>query len=105
MDQKDRIDENQQNAASNKFVERFELDDAPPTAVRPPKPAIPVNSKVKEDSRMELYDWLQCIVGALLIGVFVFMFIGRQVQVDGDSMLPTLHNGDRIITSRMFYSP
>ena len=55
--------------------------------------------------RMELYDWLQCIVFAVICGIFIFMFFGRTIGVEGDSMLQTLHYNDRIIMSNLFYSP
>ena len=55
--------------------------------------------------RMELYDWLQCIVFAVICGIFIFMFFGRTIGVEGDSMLKTLHSNDRIIMSNLFYSP
>ena len=55
--------------------------------------------------RMELYDWLQCIVFAVICGIFIFMFFGRTIGVEGDSMLQTLHWNDRIIMSNLFYTP
>jgi len=55
--------------------------------------------------RMELYDWLQCIVSAIICGLFLFIFLGRTIGVDGRSMLQTLHNKDRVIMSNLFYSP
>ena len=60
---------------------------------------------VSEKTRMELYDWLQCIVAAVIVGIFIFVFIGRPIGVDGDSMLNTLHNQDRVIMSNLFYTP
>lgn len=54
---------------------------------------------------MELYDWVQCLVAALLCGILIFMFIGRIIGVDGSSMFPTLHHTDKIITSNLFYEP
>jgi len=57
------------------------------------------------DGKLELYDWIQSVVFALVIGILVFIFIGRVVTVDGSSMYPTLHNADKIITSDLFYTP
>ena len=37
------------------------------------------------------------IIGAALVAVLMMMFIFRSYQVDGPSMQPTLHNGDRLI--------
>lgn len=56
-------------------------------------------------AKLELYDWVQCVVTALVAGIFIFMFIARVVSVEGSSMYPTLHNTDKIITSKLFYTP
>jgi len=55
--------------------------------------------------RMELYDWLQCIVTAIICGVLIFIFIGRTIGVDGYSMIKTLRNNDRVVISNFFYTP
>jgi len=94
MDENERSDifnnkKDQDNAVSgdDEFEFEFEEDDE------------------SEKTRMELYDWLQCIVAAVIVGIFVFVFIGRPIGVDGDSMLNTLHNQDRVIMSNLFYTP
>ena len=61
--------------------------------------------KKKERVRMELYDWLQCIVTAIICGVLIFIFLGRTIGVDGRSMLRTLQHSDRVIISNLFYTP
>lgn len=61
--------------------------------------------KPAASARGEVYDWLQCIVTALLVCVLVFVFIGRMIGVVGSSMVDTLHEGDRIIISNLFYTP
>ena len=58
-----------------------------------------------ERVRMELYDWLQCIVTAIICGVLIFVFAGRTIGVDGRSMLRTLHHNDRVVISNLFYNP
>jgi len=55
--------------------------------------------------RMELYDWLQCIVTAIICGVLIFVFIGRTISVDGISMMQTLRHTDRVIMSNLNYTP
>ena len=55
--------------------------------------------------RMELYDWLQCLVTAIICGVLIFVFVGRTIGVDGRSMMQTLQHNDRVIMSNLFYSP
>ena len=53
----------------------------------------------------ELYDWFQSIITALLICVLVFVFLFRVIGVIGTSMVPTLSDEDKVITSNLFYSP
>jgi len=55
--------------------------------------------------KMELYDWLQCIVTAIICGVLIFVFFGRTIGVDGRSMLQTLKHNDRVVISNIFYTP
>ncbi len=63
--------------------------------------------EIKETAsiKCEVYDWLQCIVTALLVCVLVFVFLARMIGVVGSSMVDTLHEGDRIIISNLFYTP
>ena len=58
-----------------------------------------------ESARSEIYDWIQCIVAALVICVLLFSFGLRLVDVVGSSMYPTLENGDKVIVSNIFYEP
>jgi len=55
--------------------------------------------------RMELYDWIQCVVTALICGVLIFVFVGRTIGVDGISMMQTLQDHDRVIMSNLLYTP
>ena len=48
---------------------------------------------------------MQCIVVAIIVCVLLFSFFVRLVDVVGDSMYPTLENGDKIIVSNLFYDP
>ena len=59
----------------------------------------------RQSGKLEIYDWVQCIVVALVVGILIFMHGFRIVNVDGSSMYPTLHDKDRIVTSDLFYSP
>lgn len=53
----------------------------------------------------ELYEWAEAIVFSLVCVVLLFTFVFRIVGVDGHSMENTLHNGDRVIISRINYTP
>ena len=61
--------------------------------------------KAPRSTRSDIYDWLQCIVMAIVICVLFFSFIVRLVDVVGNSMYPTLENGDKILVSDLFYKP
>ena len=55
--------------------------------------------------RREVYDWAQCIVSALVVCILIFTFAVRLIGVQGISMQNTLHNGDRLLISNLFYTP
>ena len=57
------------------------------------------------DGKLEFFDWVQCVVVALVVGILIFMHCFRIVNVDGLSMYSTLNHGDKIITSNLFYTP
>ena len=63
------------------------------------------NIENSKKNKMELFDWLQCVVFAVIIVIFIFIFIGRTIGVDGESMYGTLHNRDRVVASNLFYTP
>jgi len=53
----------------------------------------------------ELFDWVEASMTAVVCVVLIFTFVARMAGVDGDSMCPTLHNQNRLIITRLFYSP
>lgn len=52
-----------------------------------------------------LYEWVEAAVFSLLCVALIFTFVARIVGVEGSSMIPTLHNGERLIITRMAYTP
>ena len=56
-------------------------------------------------SRAEVYDWIQCIIFALVFCVLLFVFAVRMVNVVGHSMVPTLEQSDKVVISNLFYHP
>ena len=72
------------------------------TEQQPAEQPAPEKAKKREG---DLFDWLQCIVTALVACVLIFVFIGRTIGVVGSSMVPTLEQGDRLIISKLFYTP
>lgn len=59
-----------------------------------------VNSKAW---KAEALDWGKSILIAIIIGLFIKTFIFNTTYVDGNSMNPTLINGDRLVTAKIVY--
>lgn len=56
-------------------------------------------------ARGNAYEWIECVVAALVLCVLVFSFAVRLVEVVGSSMFPTLDPGDKMVVSGLFYDP
>ncbi len=69
----------------------------------------PAGSEEEEQSAqsplVDLYDWIQSLMVALVICVALFIFCVRVIDVSGSSMVPTLHDGNKMIVSDLFYKP
>lgn len=94
------------------YKEKYGIDLRPDENTdEPTEPAVSVKNKntkkeIREShARMELYDWLQCVVSAILCGILIFVFVGRVIGVEGTSMLNTLQDTDKVVMSNLFYSP
>ena len=64
----------------------------------------------KEDNKQEnfkafVFDWLEVLVHAIIVVVICFSFLFRIATIDGPSMKDTLHHGERVIISNLFYEP
>lgn len=60
--------------------------------------------KPKNALRKDLFSWLQALSFALLGLILCFTFLGRIISVDGNSMLPTLHNRDMLLLQCFGYT-
>ena len=54
---------------------------------------------------VNLYDWVNSIIVAVIAVVLLLTFCFRLIDVDGISMEPTLINTDKVIISNLFYTP
>ncbi len=52
-----------------------------------------------------LFEWYEALISAALVLVLIFSFFFRIIQVDGESMVPTLQNGDKLIVWGAGYEP
>ena len=62
-----------------------------------------VTPKVKKPAKQNAIEWIATLVGALLLVLLLKAFVGSPVVVDGNSMYPTLHNGEIMIMSKLHY--
>ena len=67
-----------------------------------------MNKPKKEEKPLsgaqEAYEWLQILIVALVTIILVFTFVGRITPVVGESMLPTLHEGDVMLIRDIGYT-
>lgn len=62
--------------------------------------------KAKKNSFLEeILDWIESILFSVFTVSLIFTFVFRPASVLGISMLPTLHEGDKLIMSNWFYEP
>lgn len=52
-----------------------------------------------------MFDWMCSIFSAILCFIIIFALFARVITVDGESMVPTLQDQQRLIVSDMFYTP
>ena len=55
--------------------------------------------KIQEEFsiKSEIFDWLEAICFSLVAIILVFTLLFRSAQVEGSSMLPNYHEGDRLV--------
>jgi len=61
-----------------------------------------VENTKKEKS--ELWEWTKALVIAFAIAVIIRYFLFTPIVVDGESMMPTLKDGDRMIVNKIGYT-
>lgn len=68
----------------------------------------PCPSEKKKEQKsffLTLFDTLEVFCLSVVMVILIFIFVGRLATVVGDSMEPTLQNGDRILVSSFLYKP
>ncbi len=63
------------------------------------------DEKPPKSLKTEIFEWLDVLVVSVIAVVLIFTFFFRVVTIDGESMENTLHGGEKVIISNMFYTP
>lgn len=53
----------------------------------------------------EVYEWISSVAIAVVLALLINQFLFAMVQVDGQSMEPTLYHNERLIVRKAFYKP
>ncbi len=54
---------------------------------------------------VDIFEWVETLVMAVVCVVLLFTLVARTSQVIGVSMVPTLHEKDMLMVSRLLYQP
>ena len=82
-----------------------DMDSAPLQGSDEENPAEMARKRENAGFRDELFDWAQNIAIILTVVGLVFIFAFRIIGVEGESMVPTLHDQDWMVISKLFYEP
>lgn len=55
-------------------------------------------------AKKETWEWIKALLIAFILAALVRYFLFAPIVVDGKSMMPTLHNGDRLIINKVAYN-
>lgn len=59
---------------------------------------------MKDSIRKELIDWIKTIIAAIIISIIIESYIVGLTVVNGESMLGTIQNNDRLLINKFSYS-
>ena len=66
---------------------------------------IETESKEKKSWQRELYEWVSSVAIAVVLAFIINTFFISLVVVDGQSMVPTLQHGERLVVRKIAYTP
>lgn len=96
----------QRTAAPLIFEESYSSPEYPGAEPEPkpePKPAAP--KAPRRSPVASFVEFAEVLVSALVAAILVLTLVCRTGVVEGSSMEPTMHGGDRYIISDLFYTP
>jgi len=66
--------------------------------------AVETQEPSKKSWKKEALDWIASIAAAIIIALLIRNFVFTMVEVEGESMYPTLNDGDRLFTQIIAYN-
>lgn len=81
------------------YSDGFSIDETPFSDLKE-EPPVNKSTPVKE-----FLEWLEVLSVAIICVILVFSFFFRVATISGNSMLNTLHNGDKVIITNLNYEP
>lgn len=57
----------------------------------------------KKREKNELWEWTKALIIAFTLAAFIRYVLFTPIVVDGESMMPTLHTGDRMVVNKVSY--
>lgn len=103
-----------QSGRQNSEKAKRSTSDTVPTATNPgsaqskkagAKASKPKKEKGEFNMAKEIRDWVIAIAIAVVLALIIRNFVFTLVRVQGESMMPTLQEGNRLYVNRFFYSP
>lgn len=59
--------------------------------------------QIQKSAAREVLEWIICIIVAVALALTFNTFVAQLIIVDGSSMVPTLHNSERMLVTRFTY--
>ena len=59
---------------------------------------------MKKKKKNETWEWIKALLIAFGLAAIIRIFLFTPIVVDGESMMPTLENGDRMIVNKIGYT-
>jgi signal peptidase I len=56
-----------------------------------------------DQKKSEIWEWFKALVIAILLAVVIRYFLFAPIIVDGESMMPTLHDQDGVVVNKLNY--
>ena len=61
--------------------------------------------QLQREKNTSILEWFDSLLFALTLVLILLLFVVRTVNVDGESMVPTLQDGDQLLARSLLYTP